>query len=434
MEKILINEINRLKFLMNINKNIQLLNEATTSAAGIIDDLLGVLVTKSSDDIAALGFRNADEVITLVRNFPTAAIDDQATIIKTILENASEAALKNVAKNIIDDTTTFIGSQVKSIMGNYTDFIGKYPNITAEEWVQRISKDLSEKFKGSQIPSLTNEITKQISEKVRVLKKPQELTIVNNKSGLDNVLTKSEQDNISFLLNIKQNEITTSNVETLAKELENNITSLKNTIDTYPNKSELPNEVFQKYKELNTKKVEVDNFMKKSGKSVNKELKFLSLGTDGYSIANKITNYSDRYVVMVNTPNGLRPFYQRTGGGGADQGWAASGNWVPFYGVADVSIMTDEGLKRINGWMIKPENGRMGEAGDEFISQLLGDTLGTGGIKNVDYPGINFSKEMTKTNSTTDMNNWLRNMDYQITPENGYLSRFKEPSIIHGIP
>ena len=236
MEKILINEINRLKFLMNINKNIQLLNEATTSAAGIIDDLLGVLVTKSSDDIAALGFRNADEVLTLVRNFPTAAIDDQAAIIKTILENASEAALKNVAKNIIDDTTTFIGSQVKSIMGNYTDFIGKYPNITAEEWVQRISKDLSEKFKGSQIPSLTNEITKQISEKVRVLKKPQELTIVNNKSGLDNVLTKSEQDNISFLLNIKQNEITTSNVETLAKELENNITSLKNTIDTYISK------------------------------------------------------------------------------------------------------------------------------------------------------------------------------------------------------
>jgi hypothetical protein len=171
-ERILLEQVFRMNELMGINlqNRTRVIKEAVLAGGGIIDDLLGVLVTKSSDDIAALGFRNADEVITLVRNFPTAAIDDQATIIKTILENASEVALKNVAKEIVDDFASIVGSQVKTVFDDYVVNIGKYPNITADDWAERISKDLSEKFKGSQIPDLTDEITKEATERIKAAK------------------------------------------------------------------------------------------------------------------------------------------------------------------------------------------------------------------------------------------------------------------------
>jgi hypothetical protein len=127
-------------------------------------------------------------------------------------------------------------------------------------------------------------------------------------------------------------------------------------------------------------------------------------------------------------------------GGGVDEEWAAKGNWVPFHGIAKVKLnifnpqLNKYELKLIDGWMIKPPNGRIGEHGDELISNLIGNTVGTNGVKNVDYPSINFSKEITDTQSATEMNNWLRNMGYDITPINGFLPYLKPPNELISIP
>ena len=235
------------------------------------------------------------------------------------------------------------------------------------------------------------------------------------------------------------------NIDTLIIGLSDSIDEIEKVVDDIqsgkiPRFTVVPKELQDLYDDLLSKKAEADEFKNRSTtptapvKSVTNEIKWGNL-SKGYIISNKITNYSGRYVVMVKDANGrLRPFYQRTGGGGADEGWASSGNWVPFYGIADVTIMTKEGLKRVDGWMIKPENGRMGEDGDELISSLLGDVVGTNGVKDLDYALGNFKKSMTNTSTPSELNNWLRNMGYEITPENGYLKLLKPPSTIHGIP
>lgn len=235
------------------------------------------------------------------------------------------------------------------------------------------------------------------------------------------------------------------NVDTLVTGLNDSIDEITGVIDDIqsgkiPGVTVVPKELQDLYEDLLSKKAEADEFKNRSttpttpSKSLSTEIKWGNLGK-GYIISNKITNYSGRYVVMVKDANGrLRPFYQRTGGGGADEGWASAGNWVPFYGIADVTIMTNNGLRRVDGWMIKPENGRMGEDGDELISSLLGEVVGTNGVKDFDYAIGNFNKSMTNTSTPSELNNWLRNMGYEITPENGYLKLLKPPSTINGIP
>lgn len=238
---------------------------------------------------------------------------------------------------------------------------------------------------------------------------------------------------------------TARNIDTLITGLDDSIDEIDRLIDDVqsgkiPGVTAVPKELDELYEDLLSKKAEVDEFKNRSttptspAKSMTDEIKWGNLG-NGYTISNKITNYSGRYVVMVKDANGrLRPFYQRTGGGGADEGWASSGNWVPFYGIADVTVIIDGELRRVNGWMIKPENGRMGEDGDESISSLLGEVVGTNGVKDFDYDLGNFSKSMTNTSSPSELNNWLRKMGYEITPENGYLRVMKPPSTINGIP
>jgi len=241
------------------------------------------------------------------------------------------------------------------------------------------------------------------------------------------------------------------NVDTLITGLDDSIDEIDRLIDDVqsgkiPGVTSVPKELEELYEDLLSKKAEVDEFKNRDtspttpSKSLSTEIKWGNLG-NGYTISNKITNYGGRYVVMVKDANGrLRPFYQRTGGGGADDGWAARGNFVPFYGIADVTLQVfnketnQYELKRITSWMIKPENGRMGEEGDDLISSLLGDVVGTNGVKDFDYDLGNFSKSMTNTPQPSEMNTWLRKMGYEITPENGFLKKIKPPSVLHGIP
>lgn len=173
-ERVILNEVFRMTELMGINpKNTQksrLIKEAVLGGGGIVDDLVELLAKKSSDDIAALGFKNADELSNLAKNFPTSSVDDQAAILKTILENATEQVLRNVAKQIIDDTTSILGSQVKTVIDDYSELMSKYPNVTVDQYADKLFKDLSEKFKGSQIPDLTDEIIRDAVERFKLAK------------------------------------------------------------------------------------------------------------------------------------------------------------------------------------------------------------------------------------------------------------------------
>src|SRR5262249_669052 len=92
-----------------------------------------------------------------------------------------------------------------------------------------------------------------------------------------------------------------------------------------------------------------------------------------FTIHPRIYRNTGRDIVVVYTPDGPRAFYKRTGGGGADEGWAAKGNWAPFSGF----------LRHDGGeWFIKPRAGRRrgAEALNEEISKFVGNELGTGEV------------------------------------------------------
>ena len=108
----------------------------------------------------------------------------------------------------------------------------------------------------------------------------------------------------------------------------------------------------------------------------------------------RIFRNAGRDIVVVETPWGPKAFYKRTGGGGADQGWAAKGNWVPFDGF----------LKHSGGeWFIKPKSGRMGEAGSEQVSKFLAEVWGKGDI----HLGADVS-------DIKALNSWLRSNGVEV--------------------
>jgi hypothetical protein len=206
-ERITLTEIFRMSELMGLNSNNldkkRLIKETVLGGGGIVDDLIELLTKKSYDDITALGFKNADDMYNLAKNFPTSSVDDQATILKTILSNANEQIFKNIAKQIINDTSSIVGSQVKAVIDDYSELMSKYPNIKPDEWADKITKDLSQKFRGSQIPNLTDAITIETAERIRLLKKTQGInTGTINNSNLNGILTQTEENNINYLLSL----------------------------------------------------------------------------------------------------------------------------------------------------------------------------------------------------------------------------------------
>jgi len=383
MEKLLL-EINRYKQLMNI--------VLLTEGGKVVDEILPISA-RSVDNLTKQGVDFANDLSKLSDEFTNQGI-------KTFDDLLSVVATKNpTIPNITDD---MIKSYIKNNEKLYNSILAKAAAAaTVEADILVKSVDLKKIFS-------------------------------NNIEQLNAYNTY-----LSYAPSIR-------NIDTLIKGVDDSITELNKVIDEIqtgkvPGVTTVPKDLEELYEQLLGKKVELTEYKNKDvspAKVVDNlsSVKWGNLG-NGFTISNKITNYSGRYVVMVKEGNGrLRPFYQRTGGGGEDQGWAAKGNWVPFYGIADVTLMTREGLKRIDGWMIKPENGRMGENGDDIISKLIGDVVGTNGVKNVDYGIGNFGNSMTSTPSHSAMNTWLRSFGYEITPQSGSLKTLKPPSVVNGIP
>jgi len=392
MKKELLNEINRYKQLMGV--------VLITEAGKVADEYLP-LTTRSIDNLTKNGVDFTNDLTKLSDEFTSRGI-------KTFADLSDVVAKKqNVTVN--DITDEMIRSYIKNDEKLYSSILTKASSAASQE-VDTLIKNANIGLIFSKNPSQLN------SYRVYISTPPSARNLDTLTSGLSDSIDEMEK----IIDEIQSGKV--SGVNTIPKELQ----------DLYEN--------------LLSKKAEVDEFKNRQStptpsKNIPTEVKWGNLG-NGFTISNKITDYSGRYVVIVKDGSGrLRPFYQRTGGGGVDEGWAASGNWVPFYGIADVTLklfnkQTNQyELRRINGWMIKPENGRMGEEGDETISKLIGDIVGTNGVKDVDYGIGNFSKTMTKTPSDSEMNTWLRSFGYEITPQSGSLKTLQQPpNIIHGIP
>jgi hypothetical protein len=92
----------------------------------------------------------------------------------------------------------------------------------------------------------------------------------------------------------------------------------------------------------------------------------------------RVYRNAGRDIVVVETPDGPRAFYKRTGRGGPDEGWAGKGNWVPFDGFL---LSRLEGRSRDREWFIKPRTGRKGSgAADEEISRFIAEVFGRGEV------------------------------------------------------
>jgi len=161
----LILELYRIKEMMGINENKILLKE------GVGDELAELLLkflSKSSDEIAALGVRNADELITLMKNFPTANTLDQANILRTIISGLGDNAIRTIAKSAVDDVTTGIGKVMTDRTNTYVEWYKKGV-MTYDDVVSQISDDVSSIMAKSsdELQSLKSAIDDEIKIKVR---------------------------------------------------------------------------------------------------------------------------------------------------------------------------------------------------------------------------------------------------------------------------
>ena len=165
-------EVFIMRDLMGINENYKknkIIKEAVVGGGGIVDDLIEFLIKKEADELLTLGFKNADEVLTLAKSFPTAAIDDQAEILSKILMNASEPVLKSLSKNIIDDTSTVIGNKISELVNQYGELAKKYPNLGPEYFETELGKQLDGLFKGADesVDDLIKNIKDEALQKVK---------------------------------------------------------------------------------------------------------------------------------------------------------------------------------------------------------------------------------------------------------------------------
>jgi hypothetical protein len=197
INKEIISEIVEIRRMMGLKTNNNLLTEAVVGG-GILDDLIELLAKKTPDEILELGFKNADEIITFVKEFPTAPITRQTEIIGTIFSKIGADGISTLSKELLDDASSYIGKTIDDRISFYDDMAKKYPNISPEEFASKIKEDIQKSFKSSNpnVQSIVKKIEDEAGERLKT------------KLGKDvkNVVT----DNSDEILKI-QNEIAQAN-------------------------------------------------------------------------------------------------------------------------------------------------------------------------------------------------------------------------------
>ena len=166
--KEIINEIHQIRRMMGLKTNNNLLTEAVVGR-GILEDIIGLLAKKEADDLLALGFKNAEEVLTFVREFPTSSATRQAEIVGDLIVKLGDSGLTNLTKQLLDDTNTYIGGIVSDRVSVYEEMAKKYPNVSPDEFVKSMKDDMLKTFQGADpnVQSLVKKIEQESGERVR---------------------------------------------------------------------------------------------------------------------------------------------------------------------------------------------------------------------------------------------------------------------------
>lgn len=166
--KEIINEIHQIRRMMGLKTNNNLLTEAMVGG-GILDDIIGLLAKKTPDDLLSLGFKNAEEVLTFVREFPTSSIIRQSEIVGNLIVRLGDSGLTNLTKQLLDDTNSYIGKIVSDRVSVYEEMAKKYPNVSPDEFVKSMKEDMLKTFQGANpnVQSLVKKIEQESGERVR---------------------------------------------------------------------------------------------------------------------------------------------------------------------------------------------------------------------------------------------------------------------------
>ena len=195
--KILINEIKRIQEIINISENKRLLKE------GLSDDLVELIskfLSKGSDELTNLGVKNADELKTLIKNFPTANVLDQATILRTIISGLGDDIVKNIAKSTIDDVTTGVGKYMNDRTTQYINYYEK-GIITYDEVITQVTEDITALMSKSsdELIAFKNSLTDEIKTKTKT-----SLDNIKNGTGSSTIKSSNPQ---SYLDNLSNEEL-----------------------------------------------------------------------------------------------------------------------------------------------------------------------------------------------------------------------------------
>lgn len=138
---ILINEIYRIKEMMGITESKSLLKEGVGDE---IAELLAKFLKKDASELTALGVRNADDLKTLMDDFadPLVSAADKADILRMIITDLGDNAIKSIAKSAIDDVTTGVGKVMNDRFSVYMDYY-KQGIMTYDDVVSQITDDIS---------------------------------------------------------------------------------------------------------------------------------------------------------------------------------------------------------------------------------------------------------------------------------------------------
>jgi len=190
----LINEIYRIKEIINLFDNKTLIKE---SIADELVEMISKFISKSSDELITLGVKNPEELKTLLKNFPTANVLDQTSILKTLISGLGDTIIKNIAKSAIDDVTTGVGKVMDDRIKQYIELYKK-GTMTYDDVLWAIKDDMT---------SLTSKSSDEL------------ISLKNSLSDAANTKAKNSLDNIKT--NVNGSQIKSSNPQSYLDNLSN---------------------------------------------------------------------------------------------------------------------------------------------------------------------------------------------------------------------
>jgi hypothetical protein len=157
--------------IFRINEIINSFDKKNLLKESLSDELVEILtkfLSKGSDELTNMGIKNSDELITLIKNFPTANVLDQASILKTIVVSLGDNIIKEIAKSTVDDLTTGVGKFLNDQSKQYIELYEK-GLMTYDEVMTEITDDMTKLMSKSsdELSSLKNSLSDAAKSKIK---------------------------------------------------------------------------------------------------------------------------------------------------------------------------------------------------------------------------------------------------------------------------